>query len=99
MRMVGVLLAAIALVAAVAAVLVQLAGPAGADLGTLWHGLAPESLNLVQAVTQRYLHPGLWTGAILPVLLMPAVGVFTVTAALAMLLSLATLYLNRRRTK
>lgn len=99
MRIVGVLLAAVALGAAAAAVLVLLAGPPGADLGTLWHGVAPESLNLVQAVTQRYLHPALWTRAILPVLLMPAVGVFTVTAALAMLLFLATQFSNRRRTK
>lgn len=99
MRIVAVLLAAIALAAAAAAVLALLAGPAGADLGTLWHRLAPESLNLVQAVTQRYLHPGLWTRAILPVLLMPAVGVFSVTAALATLLFLATLLLNRRTTK
>lgn len=99
MRIVGVLLAAIALGAGAAAVLVLLAGSAGTDLGTLWHGLAPESLNLVQAVTQRYLHPALWSRAILPVLLMPAVGVFTVTAALAMLLFLATQLSNRRKTK
>lgn len=99
MRIVGVLLAAIALAAGAAAVLVLLAGSAGADLGTLWHELAPESLNLVQAVTQRYLHPALWSRAILPVLLMPAVGVFTVTAALAMLLFLATQLSNRRKTK
>lgn len=99
MRIIGVLLAAVALGAAAAAVLVVLAGPAGADLGTLWHGLAPESLNLVQAVTQRYVHPALWNRAILPVLLMPAAGVFTVTAVLAMLLFLATRLSNRRKTK
>lgn len=99
MRYVAALLAAIALAAAAASALVLLTGPEGVDLGTLWHRFAPESLNLVQAVTQRYLHPALWTRAILPVLLMPAAGVFTATAVMAMLLFSATLLWQRHKTK
>ena len=29
-------------------------------LGQLWYNLSPSSLNLVQAVVQRYIHPFLW---------------------------------------
>lgn len=99
MRVIRVLLLVIAAGAAAGAILVLLTGPAGVDLGTLWHGWAPESLNLTQAITQRYLHPAVWTQGILPVLLMPAAGVFTATAAAAMLLFAATLLWQREKTK
>jgi len=38
-------------------------------LGQLWYDLNRSSLNLVQAVTQRYLHPFLWDPIIVSVLL------------------------------
>lgn len=95
MRFVRALLAVIALVAASGAILVLISGSAAVELGTLWHGAAPESLNLTQAVTQRYIHPAAWTNVILPILLMPAVGVFIVIAVIALLLLAATL-LGRR---
>jgi hypothetical protein len=37
-------------------------------LGQLWFDLAPGSLNLAQAVVQRYLHPALWDPVVLSVL-------------------------------
>ncbi|MGP1394585.1 MAG: hypothetical protein ACTS3R_03635 [Inquilinaceae bacterium] len=40
--------------------------------GELWFGLDPGSLNLVQAVTQRYLWPPLWDPGIVTLLLWPA---------------------------
>ncbi|MGI9504925.1 MAG: hypothetical protein ACR2RE_17915 [Geminicoccaceae bacterium] len=40
--------------------------------GELWFKLNPYSLNLSQAVTQRYLHPGLWDPVIISVLQWPA---------------------------
>lgn len=43
-----------------------------AALGDVWYGLDPGSLNLLQAVTQRYLSPALWDGAAVPLLLEPA---------------------------
>lgn len=98
MPLVRVLLLGIAAGATTAAAGVLLTGSAELDLGTLWHSWAPESLNLTQAITQRYLHPAVWTHGILPVLLMPAAGVFITTAVIAMLLFLATL-LWKRRTK
>ena len=43
-----------------------------AALGELWFRLDPGSLNLAQAVTQRYLLPELWDPVLLTVLLWPA---------------------------
>jgi hypothetical protein len=40
--------------------------------GQLWYDLSPGSINLVQAVIQRYLLPSLWDHVLLPVLLVPA---------------------------
>jgi len=96
MRILRGVLLVIAVGAAAAAALVLLTGPAGVELGTWWHGTAPESLNLTQAVTQRYLHPVVWTHGILPVLLMPAAGVFIAVAIVAMALLSATLLWKRR---
>lgn len=93
------LLLVIAVGAAIAAIAVMLAGSAAVNLGSLWHAAAPESLNLTQAITQRYLHPAVWTHGILPVLLMPAAGVFIATAVIAMLLFLATMSWKRRQKK
>jgi hypothetical protein len=38
-------------------------------LGQLWYQLDRSSLNLVQAVTQRYIHPFLWDPIIVSILL------------------------------
>jgi hypothetical protein len=38
-------------------------------LGQLWYELNRSSLNLVQAVTQRYIHPFLWDPIIVSILL------------------------------
>ncbi len=99
MRLARLVLLAVAACAAAAAVLCLLTGSGGAALGTLWHGAAPESLNLTQAVTQRYLHPAVWTHGILPVLLMPAAGVFMATTAIALLLFIAMTMWKRGKTK
>ncbi|WP_158047434.1 hypothetical protein [Skermanella pratensis] len=40
--------------------------------GELWYRLHPGSLNLMQAVVQRYLAPELWDPGLLTVLLWPA---------------------------
>ena len=59
-------------------------------LGQLWFSFDSASLNLAQAVVQRYLHPWLWDPAFVQLLLWPA---WVVPGALAILLFL----LCRRR--
>ena len=52
-------------------------------LGQLWYELNRSSLNLVQAVTQRYIHPSLWDPIIVSILLSWA---FAVLMTLGLLL-------------
>ena len=68
----------------VAAALLGLAFFGGAEaggtrfiaLGALWFWLSPGSLNLVQAVTERYFSVALWDHLIFPLVQQPAVLVF-----------------------
>jgi hypothetical protein len=62
-------------------------------LGQLWYALDPGSLNLLQAVTQRYVAAALWDNGIVWLLLQPA---FVVALVLGILLVLTTR--PRRRT-
>jgi len=59
-------------------------------LGQLWYQLNRSSLNLVQAVVQRYIHPFLWDPIIVSLLLSWAF-------ALLMILGVLLLVLFRRR--
>ncbi len=61
-------------------------------LGQVWFSLDSGSLNLAQAVTQRYLHPWLWDPAFVQLLLWPA---WVVPGALAIVLFM----LCRRRQR
>ncbi|MCV0428219.1 MAG: hypothetical protein K5905_22415 [Roseibium sp.] len=47
-----------------------------APLGQVWFNLSPETLNLSQAVIQRYVHPSLWDPALQTVLTWPVWAVF-----------------------
>lgn len=53
--------------------------------GELWYKASPSSLNLVQAVVQRDLHPALWDDALRPLLLSPAWAVLAVPGFLLLL--------------
>lgn len=55
-------------------------------LGQMWFELDVESLNLVQALIQRYLFPQLWDPIIVELLLWPAWVVFTVPGLLLLIL-------------
>jgi hypothetical protein len=55
-------------------------------LGQLWFNLDNGSLNLIQAVTQRYLLPELWDPVIVNILLLPAWFVFAVPAIVLLVL-------------
>lgn len=61
-------------------------------LGQLWFDLDRSSLNLVQAVVQRYIHPFLWDPIIVTILLCWA---FAVLTALGLLI----LAVSGRRTR
>ena len=50
-------------------------------LGALWFWLSPASLNLVQAVTERYLSVALWDHLVFPLVQQPAALVFGVIGA------------------
>ena len=67
------------------------AGGAGVfqrPLGELWFKLDAASLNLVQALIERYLWPPLWDSGVAPLLQVPAVLAFAAPAALLLLLCL-----------
>src|SRR5215469_10891323 len=55
-------------------------------LGQLWFDLNRASLNLVQAVVQRYIHPFLWDPVIVSILLSWAFAVLMVVGALLIVL-------------
>jgi len=55
-------------------------------LGQLWFDLSAGSLNLVQAVVQRYLHPALWDPVITSVLFLWAWAVFVVLGVVFLVL-------------
>ena len=54
--------------------------------GELWFRLNPSSLNLAQAVTQRYLHPDLWNPMIISILQWPAWSILGAPGALLAIL-------------
>lgn len=53
-----------------------------AALGEYWHQWHAPSLNLVQAIVERYVSPQLWSAILLPLLLAPAWMAATITGAL-----------------
>jgi hypothetical protein len=55
-------------------------------LGLLWYQLNRSSLNLVQAVVQRYIHPFLWDPIIVSILLSWAFAVLMILGALLLVL-------------
>ncbi len=65
-RLIGWLVTALALLAAGAEIVASLEGGAyrGLAIGELWYLLDRESLNISQAVVQRYLLPVLWDGVV-----------------------------------
>lgn len=97
LRIFGWLLVGAALLCAGSEVVASL--PAGRWMptaaGELWFRLDSSSLNLTQAVVQRYVAPWLWDPAIVTVLLAPAWAVFATPGLL--FVWLARPARNRRR--
>ena len=67
--------------------------------GEYWFKADSESLNLAQAVTQRYLHPSVWDPFIVNILLWPVAGGLGVVLAVFAVpgLLMVTLFRRRRR--
>lgn len=65
-----------------------------ASLGQVWFCLSPETLNLSQAVIQRYVSPELWDPGIIWLLGQPATVVF---GLIALVFFLAAWAFTRRR--
>jgi hypothetical protein len=51
-------------------------------LGTSWFAVSPGTLNLAQALVQRYVFPSLWDPLIVSILNLPGFAVFLVLALL-----------------
>lgn len=56
-------------------------------LGEIWFMLAPGSLNLAQAVTQRYLLPELWDPVMIWLLQWPAGAFFSLAGLITLILT------------
>lgn len=87
MRLTLIFLCVACALATIAAGAYDLFGPPARDGllhtgGELWFTLSPDTLNLMQAVTQRYVSPALWDPAIVAVLKLPAVAVLGLLTAL-----------------
>ncbi len=61
-------------------------------LGQLWYDLDRGSLNLMQALVQRYLHPAIWDPGVIAILQRPAWLVAVIPAAILLL------FTRRRRS-
>lgn len=57
-----------------------------AALGEVWFRFDPGSLNLLQAITQRYLLPAIWDPGIITLLSWPAVAVLGILGLLFLLI-------------
>ncbi|WMS44069.1 hypothetical protein RDV64_06670 [Acuticoccus sp. MNP-M23] len=56
-------------------------------LGELWYRLSADSLNLTQAVTQRYIHPAVWDPVLIYFLKLPSFMALLIFAALVLLIA------------
>lgn len=80
---------AIAILAAVADALqsVAISRVSLSPLGAAWFNFHPDSLNVSQAIIQRYVHPIVWDPIIQWVLLQPTMAVFLVLSFLFYILA------------
>ena len=89
LRLLGLLLLAASVVSVGYDIIATFTGSVGGlmmSVGEQWGKLNPASLNLVQAIVQRYLHPALWDPLLVNILLLPAWLVFGAPGLLLYLL-------------
>lgn len=65
-------------------------------LGEFWYRMGRETLNVFQAVVQRYVSPDLWDSVIVEILLMPAIHVLITLSAIFGAFGAAVLHFTRR---
>jgi len=65
--------------------------------GQIWYQLDQGSLNFIQTLLQRHLHPALWDYVLLPLLQRPAYEAIPIAFLSPLLLGLALLVIFRRR--
>lgn len=89
LRAVGVVLFLLGLAAAAYDVFhsVQIDRPASTPLGELWYAVHPGSLNVSQAVVQRYISPALWDPYIQGLLVAPGWAVLGVLGIVLLVLA------------
>ena len=75
------------IVAAVACGVYDLAEMRFHAVGDIWFMLSPRSLNLVQAVTQRYLFPEVWDPVIVWLLQWPAGAMFSLIGLVTLIIT------------
>lgn len=66
-----------------------------AVLGQIWFRLDNGSLNLLQAITQRYIYAPLWENLAVPLLLTPAFVVFSLPGAVLIIAAILLLRSQR----
>jgi hypothetical protein len=65
--------------------------------GELWFSLSVGSLNLMQAVIERYIWPALWDPGVVSILQLPALLVFAVPGLLLLIACFGRRSFRRRR--
>ena len=81
-------------------VLVWLAGhDVTKSAGELWYVLEPGSLNLSQAIVQRYLHPSIWEELAVPLLQHPFWEALVLSFIVLLVLGSGLVFLVRRRRR
>jgi len=85
-RLLGLLLLALALITAVLDIARSIADSSVimTPLGQDWFNFSVSSLNLTQAIVQRYLHPAVWDPVIQGMLQYPSWAVFAVISVIFM---------------
>ena len=81
-------------------VLVWLAGhDVTKSAGELWYVLEPGSLNLSQAIVQRYLHPVIWEALAVPLLVRPFWEAMVLSFIFLLVVGSGIVFLVRRRRR
>ena len=67
--------------------------------GELWYALEPGSLNLSQAIVQRYLHPSIWQALAVPLLVRPFWEAMVLSFIVLLVLGSGFVFLARRHRR
>lgn len=57
------------------------------DIGSIWYSIHPTSLQVIEPIVSRYIHPGIWNSFIMTILLWPAMLAFGLIGLVLVLFS------------